>query len=144
MDHDRIERDILIAAPIQRVWELVSQPGWFIDDGGPRKVELEEGRAVVELARGRFLVVVQRSDPPAYISCRGTPLPGPEPDETNSTLVEFTLVEEAGGTRLRVVESGFSKIAPSPEKRRQMLEGNAQGWAKEFAKVKRLAEGSSV
>src|SRR5277367_4616857 len=30
---DAIERDIFIAAPVERVWALVSVPGWWINDG---------------------------------------------------------------------------------------------------------------
>ena len=31
-DHDRIEREITIDAPVDRVWTLVSEPGWYIND----------------------------------------------------------------------------------------------------------------
>ncbi|MFD9663074.1 hypothetical protein ACFWAY_15825 [Rhodococcus sp. NPDC059968] len=34
---DRIEREIQIDAPIERVFRLVSEPGWFIGDGEPGK-----------------------------------------------------------------------------------------------------------
>ena len=30
---DTIEREILINAPMERVWALVSEPGWFINAG---------------------------------------------------------------------------------------------------------------
>ncbi|MGI9002113.1 MAG: hypothetical protein ACR2GH_10630 [Pseudonocardia sp.] len=30
---DRIEREILINTPLDRVWDLVSEPGWWIGDG---------------------------------------------------------------------------------------------------------------
>ena len=30
---DTIERDLFIAAPVGKVWELVSVPGWWINDG---------------------------------------------------------------------------------------------------------------
>ena len=33
---DRIERKIEIDAPAEWVWLLVSQPGWWIDDGDRR------------------------------------------------------------------------------------------------------------
>jgi uncharacterized protein YndB with AHSA1/START domain len=43
------------------------------------------------------------------------------------TLVEFTLEKIAGGTRLRVVESGFDKL---PAKRRaEAFRANDQGWS---------------
>jgi hypothetical protein len=30
---DRIEREIVIDATVARVWQLVSEPGWWIGDG---------------------------------------------------------------------------------------------------------------
>lgn len=32
MDHYRIKREIFINAPIQTVWELISQPAWWVGD----------------------------------------------------------------------------------------------------------------
>ena len=52
---DTIEREIFIAAPAEKVWELVSVPGWWINDGALdlASVErLDDERAVVHHARG--------------------------------------------------------------------------------------------
>lgn len=39
MDNDRIERDIFINASLQTVWELISQPAWWVGDApGPDNV----------------------------------------------------------------------------------------------------------
>ncbi|MGW1006637.1 hypothetical protein [Streptomyces sp. NPDC002520] len=32
MNEDRIERETLIAAPLERVWSLVAQPGFWVAD----------------------------------------------------------------------------------------------------------------
>ena len=32
MSADRIEREVLIAAPLERVWSLVAQPGFWVAD----------------------------------------------------------------------------------------------------------------
>lgn len=32
---DSIERNITIAAPIERVWDLVTEPGWWVPDRCP-------------------------------------------------------------------------------------------------------------
>lgn len=51
------------------------------------------------------------------------------------TLVEFTLEETAGGTRLRVVESGFDKI---PSKRRlEAFRMNDGGWSEQIKNIER-------
>ena len=57
---DRIEQQIVINAPLDRVWDLVSVPGWWV----PTEVETEPDRrpgsqTVRESARwGRFPVEV--------------------------------------------------------------------------------------
>jgi uncharacterized protein YndB with AHSA1/START domain len=43
-------------------------------------------------------------------------------------LVEFTLEPEAGGTRLRVVESGFDTINWSDAEKAKYAEGHSRGW----------------
>ena len=68
---DTIEREIFIAAPVEKVWELVSVPGWWINDGtlDLESVErLADDRAVVHhsdagdllVDRGRVADVVGR------------------------------------------------------------------------------------
>ncbi|MGE5589539.1 MAG: SRPBCC domain-containing protein [Bacillota bacterium] len=142
MESDRVERDIFIAAPLQRVWSLVSEPGWWVEDGGPRSVQGEGSRVVVKLAVGTYLVRLERSEPQHYIAFRwASAFPGEEPVAGKSTLIEFTLAEEAGGTRLRVVESGFATLAAPAEVRRKEFEGNAHGWLEELGHAKQCAEG---
>src|SRR5580698_2419722 len=57
---DAIERDVFIAAPVEKVWELVSVPGWWINDGTLDLDSVEwvaDDRAVVHHAdAGDFLV----------------------------------------------------------------------------------------
>src|SRR5690349_12376253 len=76
---DRIEREILIAASLARVWELVSQPGWWIGDGDRSvlTVTADGDRYLVEHPQyGRFPLRLVASDPPRSIAFRwevGTP-----------------------------------------------------------------------
>jgi uncharacterized protein YndB with AHSA1/START domain len=44
------------------------------------------------------------------------------------TLVEFTLAPDEGGTRLTVVESGFTKLDVPAEKQAWHRERNVDGW----------------
>ena len=141
---DRIEREIHIDAPIERVFRLVSEPGWFIGDGDPGKTTTtREGDAfVVEFPPyGRFPILPVKSDAPHYVSFRGGDDPARPLVEGTSTLVEFFLSERHGGTLLRVVESGFAAMYPSAERRASALEGNIEGWEMQLAFAKRDAEG---
>lgn len=138
-DDDRIEQDILIAAPPERVWALVAQPGfWVVPEGGTiaaadTPAEARGGSRTVRKhpEYGSYPVIVVRSDPPQYIAYRwSSAFPGQEPDQGNSTLIEFTLSPEGTATRLRVTESGFARLTASEAKRRKALDDNTDGWAK--------------
>ena len=59
-----------------------------------------------------------------------------EPDDSNSTLVVFTLTPEDDGTRLRVVESGFASLDISDEQRAQRVEENIGGWRSELDELR--------
>ena len=65
---------------------------------------------------------------------------GEEPDDGNSTLVEFTLAPEGDGTRLRVVESGFEALEGTDEQRRRSFEDNTEGWETQLENVREYAE----
>jgi uncharacterized protein YndB with AHSA1/START domain len=61
---------------------------------------------------------------------------GAGPDETNSALVEFSLIEEAGGTRLRVVESGIELVTHDEQSNARYVEEHGHGWAKHFGELR--------
>jgi uncharacterized protein YndB with AHSA1/START domain len=143
----QIERETLIAAPVERVWSLLTEAEhvgrWFCDDGA--EIDLKPGGDMVmrwaEHGVGRARIV--DLDPPRRFSYRWAAIRehwGEEPDDGNSTLVEFTLNPEGDGTRLRVVESGFEKLDGTDIQRREAFEGNTEGWEVQLGNVKGYAE----
>jgi uncharacterized protein YndB with AHSA1/START domain len=132
MSEDRIERETLIAAPLERVWSLVAQPGFWVADEAtlPGTVAREGDSMVARNAEyGDFPVRVEKVEPPTYLAYRwASAFPGEELREDNSTLVEFTLTSEGDKTRLRVVESGFASLGGSEELRNKAVENNTGGW----------------
>jgi len=148
MGEDRIEREILIAAPLERVWSLVAEPGFWVADKAslPGTVAREGESMVAKNAEyGDFPVRVEKVEPPTYLAYRwASAFPGAELREDNSTLVEFTLTTAGDQTRLRVVESGFAALAGSEELRRQAVQDNSGGWPKELSALKTRAEQPSV
>lgn len=137
---DRIEREILIDAPIDRVWELVSQPGWWIGDGDRSgHVVTREGDLVVvdDPRYGRFPLLPVAADAPHHVAFRGSAEVNQVPGEGTSTLVEFFLTETPGGTLLRVVESGFASLTMPAAQRAEAVEGNTRGWELQLAIAER-------
>jgi uncharacterized protein YndB with AHSA1/START domain len=132
---DQIEREVVIQAPVERVWALITEPEhlgtWFGDAGA--EIDLRPGG---ELSmsweeHGTVRARVERVEPQRHFSYRWAPFQDPggaQPVPGNSTLVEFTLAPEGDATRLRVVESGFGSLDASEEQRRTLHEGNVEGW----------------
>ena len=144
---DQIERETVINAPVERVWQLITEAEhlgrWFGDAGA--EIDLRPGGAMAlhwadsGTNRGRVVAV----EPPTRFSYRWAPFKDPggeEPVEGNSTLVEFTLQPEGDGTRLRVVESGFASLAASDEQRAKNLGSNTEGWKAETDELRQYAE----
>ncbi len=148
MSEDRIERDTLIEASLERVWSLVTQPGfWVAEEASLAGTVAREGESMVakNAEYGDFPVRVEKVEPPTYVAYRwASAFPGEEPHEGNSTLVEFTLSKEGGATRLRVVESGFAALAGSEELRRKAVKDNTGGWPEELNALKVRAEQPSA
>jgi uncharacterized protein YndB with AHSA1/START domain len=148
VSEDRIERDTLIAASLERVWSLVTQPGfWVADEASLAGTVAREGETTVakNSKYGDFPVRVEKVVPQTYVAYRwASAFSGEELRDDNTTLVEFTLTPESDGTRLRVVESGFAALAGSDELRRRAREDNAGGWSEVFDAFTARAEQSSV
>ncbi|RZS34409.1 uncharacterized protein YndB with AHSA1/START domain [Herbihabitans rhizosphaerae] len=142
---DKIEREVLIEAPVARVWDLVTVPGWWINDGDPSVITRQRDGDfdVVEHPKyGKYPVRLEKSEPPRYAAFRwASEFAGKEPVEGNSTLIEFTLTERDGGTVLRVVESGFASLGVAEDARAKAIEGNTDGWAQQLKVIAALAVG---
>jgi uncharacterized protein YndB with AHSA1/START domain len=147
MSDDRIERETLIAAPLERVWSLVAEPGfWVADKASLPGTVARQGESMVarNAEYGDFPVRVEKVEPPTYLAYRwASAFPGEDLREDNSTLVEFTLTREGDQTRLRVVESGFAALAASEELRSQAVKDNTGGWPQELDALRARAEQSS-
>jgi uncharacterized protein YndB with AHSA1/START domain len=143
MSHDVIEREIVIEASQERVWEVLTQAEhvarWF---GDSAEVDLRPGgkASFGWSAYGVHRAVVERVDPPTFLSYRWARQADAEPAPGESTLVEFTLTEDSLGTVLRVVETGFASLDASPDEQDKARQENEQGWTTELADLKEYAE----
>jgi uncharacterized protein YndB with AHSA1/START domain len=135
---DTIERHIEIAAPIHRVWALVSEPGWWINEGEIRQHRLEqrEGHVVVhDETHGAFPIETIELREPVYASFRWLSSEDEEHgDEHIPTVVEFTLEPSDHGVIVRVVETGFAEGGVADDAARAAAHrDNTEGWKIELA-----------
>jgi uncharacterized protein YndB with AHSA1/START domain len=139
---DRIERDITIDAPVQRVWAVLTEPrhvgAWF-GSGEPAEIDLRPG-GTMHLdhgEHGQFPTRIEKVDPPHYFAYRwASAYPGEPATEDNSTLVEFFLEPAGDGTRLRLVESGFAALTiPAEHAATAGYESHSAGWTEKVAQV---------
>lgn len=147
MNTDRIEKKILLRAPIARVWRALADSGefgtWFgmkIDGPftpgammraviTPTKVNPEIAAAQKPYEGKAIEIVVERMDPERLFSFRWHPhaIDGTKDYSSEpTTLVAFELEETGEGVVLTVTESGFDRIPL--ERRASAFTANEQGW----------------
>ena len=147
MAADSVEREILIEASPEVVWGVITEPEqisrWFSDEAEV------EGRAGADgtltwKPGGRgghpdsdatVPIRVVDAEPFRRFSFRWNHPEGAGPDENNSALVEFSLIEEADGTRLRVLESGIDAVTQDEEGRARYLEDHERGWERHLGEM---------
>jgi len=136
MVSNTIERDILIEAPVETVWKVVTEPEqivkWFSDEaevdlraGGQGSLTFGAKATNQEVTVPLQVVAVE---PPHRFAYRWDHPQGVEPQEGNSLLVEFALTDEGGNTRLRVTESGFAALERAEDEKTAYYEAHAKGW----------------
>ena len=145
---DSIERDVFISAPVERVWQLITEAEhlgrWFGDDGA--EIDLRPGgRLTLSWAKhGTAFGRVEAVEEPHRFICVWAANMGTEPAPGNQTRVEFTLAAEGDGTRLRVVESGFASLDREQAERVAKRSLNVEGWQIELDELVSYASDTSA
>lgn len=132
---EAITREIEIDAPRDVVWGIITEArhlaGWFSDEA---EIDLRPGGAMLLTWHGHgvYRARVETVEPPRRFAFRWVLRDGEEPVEGGSTLVVMTLTPTEAGTRLKVVESGFSDLSWPEHERTGYASQNADGWVREF------------
>lgn len=132
---DRIERDVVVKAAPDRVWAALTTArglaGWF---GDVAEIDLRPGGTArfgwTRLGQ-TVHAVVDAVDPPHRFAFRWALQPDTPVDAGPTTHVAFTLLPVAGGTRIRVVETGFAALPD--DIRTHHFDENTAGWQSELA-----------
>jgi uncharacterized protein YndB with AHSA1/START domain len=161
---DRIEKEVLLKAPLERVWRAISDADefgqWFgVRFDGPFVQGAALSGVITPTTVDDKVAAMQQPhagksdtweivavEPKRRLAFRWHPYgvePGVDYAAEPTTLVEFTLDDTADGVLLRIVESGFDAI---PEERRaSAFEANSEGWAAQTQLVRKyLAVGEKV
>lgn len=157
MSTDRIEKQVLLRASLDRVWRAVSDSAefgqWFgvrIDGPfaagtsvtasiTPTTVDAEVAKLQEPHTGNRTTWQIVAVEPRRRLAFRWHPCPGEaDVQDEPTTLVEFTLAETPDGVLLTIVESGFDALPAS--RRSTAFEANAGGWAHQVRLVQKYLE----
>ena len=159
---DRIEKQVLLQAPLSRVWRALTdhtefglwfgvrfeapfRPGSSVSGViTPTTMDEEIAKEQQPYAGMRFTIAVDRVEPEKVFSFRWNPHGVDETADFSNelkTLVEFTLQETADGVLLTVVESGFDRIPL--ERRATAFTANEGGWTMQMILIRKYVEKTS-
>jgi uncharacterized protein YndB with AHSA1/START domain len=148
MSTDKIQKQILLRAPQQRVWRALTDStefgSWFgVKFDGPFAAGMRLQGVIVptsadaDVAKAQkpyegkaFEITVAQIEPERLFSFRWHPYavePGVDYSSEPTTLVEFALEPVAEGTMLTITESGFDGIPLA--RRAKAFTANEQGWS---------------
>jgi uncharacterized protein YndB with AHSA1/START domain len=147
---DRIEKQVVLKAPIKRVWRALTDTSEF---GEWFRVKLTSPFVAGKRVTGPVLhkgyehltwdVTVEQMVPEKLFSWRWRPHaidPNKDYSQEPTTLVVFELSEVPGGTLLKVTESGFDQVPI--ERRETAYRGNTGGWAIQVGNIERYVSQS--
>jgi len=146
-DTDRIEKKIFLRAPLKRVWRALTDSKefgtWFgvkfegpFVPGAPVRGVIVTTAVDPQVAAAQkpyegqpFEIAIEQMEPERLFSFRWHPHvvdPAVDYSAEPTTLIVFTLEQEADGVMLTVSESGFDRIPLA--RRAKAFTANEQGW----------------
>jgi len=146
MIQDKIERQVTIRAPKERVYRAITDPkqivSWF-----PDAIEGTLGagdRPILDFGEyGKNQIYVVAADPYVYFAYRWVPgcvdgTTGFKGDvlAVPHTFVEFRLSDHPSGTAVTLTESGFSNLPEAVAKKK--FEENSGGWEYMLDRLEKL------
>ena len=143
---DVIEDEVTINASLERVWELVTVPGWWVPTDMPVPVDRTPGSTTLRESEkyGRYPVQVVEFDPRTYAAFRwASQFPNEELGSGRTTLIEFFVEPQADAVLVKVRESGFAALEASEQVRQSGIDSNTEGWRTELGDLRKRSEAAA-
>ena len=140
-----IERSVHIEAPVELVWRMVTEPDqvvrWFADEIDLQARPGYEGSMTFRPESGGTVqvpITVESVEAPHRFTYRWNHPEGTTASPVNSTLVEFTLTAEDGGTRLHVFETGHDGLGWAQDQQDAFVDEHNDGWSWHLGRLEQL------
>ncbi|WP_394159919.1 SRPBCC domain-containing protein [Galactobacter valiniphilus] len=133
-DADALRVRAVLSAPVERVWDFVTEPGWFINDGQWRDHRVQTpspGRhLVIDPVYGEFEFDDVEVVPLVRYVSKGAHTGGDT--AAPATITSFELTEVEGGTELIITETGFAGLGLGEADTRAAIDANVGAWVREL------------
>jgi uncharacterized protein YndB with AHSA1/START domain len=160
MNTDRIEKKILLRAPLKKVWRAITDSTefgtWFgmrVDGPfaphtivrgiiSPTKVDVDVAKSQKPYEGTPFEIQIEQIEPERLFSFRWHPYgveKGVDYSKESTTLVSFVLEAQGDDTLLTVTESGFDQIPLA--RRAKAFEMNDGGWSAQMKLIEKYLRG---
>ena len=152
MSTDRIEKTVVLQAPLERVWRAISDArefgSWFgmaldgpfvagnrvVGTIAPTQVDPDVAATQAPHAGTRVVLDVEAVEPMRRFAYRWSPDIGDGgATHATTTLVTFDLEPVDGGTRLTITESGFEALPG--DLRGEAFRRNDGGWSQQMKNI---------
>ncbi|OOG62177.1 vanillate O-demethylase oxidoreductase VanB [Rhodanobacter sp. B04] len=143
--NERIEKSAELQAPVSRVWRALTD---YREFGEWFRVKLDAPFEPGKVAQGlithpghehvAWRAIIKAVEPEHLFSFTGHPYAvdaSVDYEGETPTLVEFRLEPSAGGTLLRITETGFDKIPAS--RRAEAFRMNDGGWTAQLENIRK-------
>ena len=143
---DKIEQQIVISAPVERVWEVLTSAdglkAWYAFGGA--EIDLHPGGRLVFRwdQHGRYPGIVEAAEANHRFSFRFAPFEeNIEPTKGNSTLVDIMLTpEKTGNTTVHLTETGYQALDMPDDQKLENYLTSKEAWADALKLLKSAAE----
>jgi len=140
---DKIERQMMLKAPRQKVWDAITKPDmlckWFANRMDVTELIVGQEFKFDWTQHGYSRAVVETVEPQTRFVYRWENSGGNQNApfaDVPKTLVTFVLEDVEGGTRLTLTETGLAALPNAA----QVLSENSHGWDTELAELKAYIE----